>query len=39
MDHEHSTPSAVEALPLESRAAAYLAAQQELEARLQLPGA
>lgn len=32
-----STPAAVEALPLEARAAAYVAAQQALEERLQLP--
>jgi hypothetical protein len=39
MDDDHSTPAAVEALPLDARAAAYLTAQQELEDRLQLPGA
>jgi hypothetical protein len=39
MDDELSTPAAVEALPLEARADAYLAAQRQLEDRLQLPGA
>jgi hypothetical protein len=34
-----STPAEVEALPIEDRAAAYLVAQQGLEARLELPGA
>jgi hypothetical protein len=39
MDDERSTPADVEALPVEARAAAYLAVQQRLEARLELPGA
>ena len=39
MDEERSTPADVEALPIEARAAAYLEAQQRLEARLELPGA
>jgi len=39
MENERSTPTAVEALPLDARAAAYLEAQQQLEDRLQLPGA
>lgn len=32
------TPLQVEAMPIETRAAAYLAVQQALEDRLQLPG-
>lgn len=39
MDEERSTPADVEALPLEARAAAYLEAQHQLEARLELPAA
>jgi hypothetical protein len=39
MDEERTTPADVEALPIEARAAAYLEAQQRLEARLELPGA
>ena len=39
MDDQLSTPAEVEALPLDTRAVAYLAAQQRLEDRLQLPGA
>lgn len=37
MDDEQALPAAVEALPLPERAAAYLAAQQHLEHRLELP--
>jgi hypothetical protein len=37
MHDEPTTPEAVEALPIEQRAAAYLAAQEALEARLRLP--
>jgi hypothetical protein len=37
MDEERTTPADVEALPLQARAAAYLEAQQRLEARLELP--
>lgn len=36
MDDDRTTPSDVEALPLEQRAPAYLAAQQRLEDRLGL---
>jgi hypothetical protein len=39
MDEERVTPADVEALPLDARPAAYLRAQQQLEARLELPGA
>lgn len=39
MDEEPSTPAEVEALPLATRAVAYLTAQRRLEDRLQLPGA
>jgi hypothetical protein len=37
MADERTTPADVEAMPLEARADAYLAAQQRLEDRLQLP--
>jgi hypothetical protein len=39
VDEDRTAPADVEALPLEQRAAAYLAAQQRLEDRLALPGA
>lgn len=38
MQDEAGAPAEVEALPLERRAAAYLAVQQRLETRLELPG-
>lgn len=37
MDDEQAEPAEVEALPLPERAAEYLAAQQRLEHRLELP--
>jgi hypothetical protein len=37
MDDERADPAEVEALPLPERATAYLAAQQRLEHRLELP--
>lgn len=37
MREDLTTPGQVEALPLDQRAAAYLAAQEALEARSQLP--
>lgn len=39
MDDGPSTPAEVEALPLAARAVVYLAVQQRLEDRLQLPRA
>jgi len=39
VDARPGTPEEVDALPLEERAGHYLAAQQRLEARLELPGA
>lgn len=39
MNDEPSTPAEVKALPLAARAGAYLAVQQRLEDRLQLPRA
>lgn len=36
MDDERAVPAGVEALPLPERAAAYVAAQQRLEHRLEL---
>lgn len=39
MDDTRVTPAEVEDLPLDARAAAYLAAQRRLEDRLELPGA
>jgi hypothetical protein len=39
MDDDRITPTAIAALPLAARAAAYLGAQQRLEQRLELPGA
>ena len=38
-DERTSTPAAVESLPMEARAAAYIGAEQRLEHRLELPGA
>jgi hypothetical protein len=37
MDDERTVPAEVEALPLPERAAAYVAVQQRLERRLELP--